>query len=402
MPEKNLEFELLVDAPRAQTYRAFTNPTALREWFSDLALADARPGGRLYFWWNDGYYASGAFTDLVQEEKITYTWHGRDEPGPSRVEVSMTAERDGTRVRVTHLGFGSGEDWAKTREMFQKGWEYSLENLKSVLETGQDLRYVLRPMLGILVGEFNEDIAQDLGVPVSEGIRLDGVVEGMGSQAAGLQAGDVLVTMAGSAVSDWPSLTSALSAHRAGDQVEVVFYRGAEKKTTTMELSQRPLPEVPATPDALADAVRVYYDEVLAELDVLCDGLSDAEASFHPGPDEWSAKETLAHLLVSEREFQSWLANLITDDEPWNDRFENPTAVQARLKAAVGVYPTVGGLLEALKKTKAETVALLRGLPPEFLARRGSWVRLGYNLLEMPGYHERIHLDQMRTAVEKA
>jgi len=400
MTSETLTFERIINAPASQVYRAFTRASALREWFSSAALADPRPSGRLYFWWNAGYYASGEFTAVQENQELAFTWHGRNEPSTTRVQVSLQPEGEETRVTVTHAGIGSGEGWTETVKQFERGWQVGLENLQSLLETGQDLRHVRRPMLGVMVGEFNQEIAADLGVPVTEGIRLDGVVEGMGSAAAGLQQDDVVVGIAGADVTDWASLTTALDAHHAGDQVDVVFYRGAEKKSATMKLSGRPLPEVPSTPQALAEAARETYQELDEELAEFLGGISEDEAAFHPAPDQWTVKETLAHLITGERWFHNWISDLISDSEPWYDHWGGN--VPARNAALLSVYPTLPMLLEELKRSEAETIALLAALPPEFVARKGSFTRLSYNLLEMPGYHTRTHLDQMRQAVEAA
>ena len=157
---------------------------------------------------------------------------------------------------LTHDGFGAGEAWDKVRAASRDGWTEGMENLKSVLETGQDLRYVLRPMLGIYADEFNAQIAARLGVPVSAGLRLGGVVPGLGAEQAGLQSDDVIVSLAGQPVGDYPSLAAALGPRRAGDRVEVAFYRGSERRTTEMMLSRRPIPAVPTAPGELAEAVR--------------------------------------------------------------------------------------------------------------------------------------------------
>ncbi len=397
-----LKFEQTVGASAAQVYRAFTISSALREWFCDAALANPRPGGRLYFGWNSGYYASGEFTAVTENEAIAFTWHGRNEPATTQVDISLEPEGEGTRVTISHSGIGSGEAWAETIDQFKRGWEVGLENLVSVLETGQDLRFVRRPMLGITLGEFNAEIAAELGVPVTAGMRLDGLVEGMGAQAAGLQKDDVIVGIEGAKVTDWPSLSNAVSVHRADDEVNVVFYRGAEKMSVQMVLSRRPLPEVPETAEALADAIRQIYAETDAELDGFLDSISEDEAAYQPAPDQWSVKQTLAHLIAGERGWPDWLSNMINDDEPWHDRFENPTVVPARLKATQAVFPTVSALVEELKRDEAETIAMLAALPSEFVARKGTYTRLCYYLLEMPGYHTRLHLDQMREAVAAA
>jgi len=68
----------------------------------------------------------------------------------------------------------------------------------------------------------------------------------MGAQHAGLQKNDVLVGMAGKPITnDFNSLPNAIEGKKGGDVIEVVFYRGAEKMTVNMELSKRPMPDVP-------------------------------------------------------------------------------------------------------------------------------------------------------------
>ena len=94
-------------------------------------------------------------------------------------------------------------------------------------------------MLGILLNDFNPEIAQKMGLPITEGIRLSGVVEGMGAQKAGLQADDVMVRIGKFETKDFGTLGYILGAYKAGDLVEVEFYRDAEKQTLQMKLSGR-------------------------------------------------------------------------------------------------------------------------------------------------------------------
>ena len=271
-------------APPAQLYRAFTNSTFLREWLSDVATTAPRPGGYLFLAWNDGYYASGQFTSLAENEQVAFSWQGSNMPAPTQVNVRLNPAGEGTLLHLTHSALGEGDAWAGIAAQVQKGWQQSLENLASVLTTGEDLRFTRRPMLGIIIGEFNPETAARLGVPVSEGTRLDSVVEGMGAAAAGLQSDDVIVAVDGLPTTDFPSLTNALQAHRAGDTVEVAFYRGPDRLTTAMTLSGRPLPAIPATAGELASIAHHRYDAEEADLATLLADVSETEASTRPGP----------------------------------------------------------------------------------------------------------------------
>lgn len=398
MPKtQTLTFKRVLTASPAEVYRAFTNSSALREWLCEAAQADPRKGGRLYLWWGSGYYSAGEYTALAPGKKIGFTWRGRDEPEATRVQVSLKARKAGTEVALTHSGLGAGKAWARNRQEITDGWPKALENLQSVLETGHDLRYTSRPLLGISFDDFNAEIAAKLGVPVTQGVRLSSVSEGLGAEAAGLQKGDVLVSLGGRALTDPNSFAPALQGRRAGDTVKVVFYRGPEKKTTQMTLSPRPLAPVPPTPPELAEAVRKIYAEMDAELEKVFAGVTEAQAAHKSAPAEWSAKETLAHLIAGERDNQHWIGDLVGGHEWWYDDWGGN--VYPRIVGTTAVYPTLAAVLEELKRNEAEVVAALTALPPEFVARKGSYWRLGHSLLQLAS-HTQEHLEQIKAALE--
>ena len=400
MPKtQTLTFKRTVNAKPTDVYRAFTNSTTLREWFSDAALADARRGGRFYAWWNGGYYASGEYVAAAPDKKVVFTWYGRGEPAPTRVQVTMAQKKGGTAVTVAHSGVGSGKAWAKAIQEMTEGWEKSLENLQSTLETGEDLRLSLRPMLGIMLSDFNAEIAKEIGVPVSEGVRLDDAIEGMGARAAGLQQNDVIVGMGSRKVRTYSDLGAALQGRRAGDKVAVKYYRGGKLQTATMELSKRPLPPIPATPAELADELKRINDQVIADLEKCFDGVAEAEASFKSGPDDWSAKDVLCHLIAGERDGHAFLDELINNSTRYYDSFG--INVRERHSAMMAVHTTYRALLDEFKEAKAETVAYNRVLPPELVARRSTWWVTCYNTLQPP-LHEQGHMEQIRAAIAAA
>ena len=399
MSTQFLKFEQQVKATPAQVYYAFTNAAALREWLCDVATVVPQVGGRVYLAWNSGYYACGEYTSLKKDEEVEFTWQGRHEPGEMRVNATFLAKDGGTQVLLKHEPIGEGEDWAQAIQQIKQGWEKGLENLASVLKTGEDLRLTLRPIVGIFVGDFTPEQAKSLGVPVTDGLRIDDTVEGLGARAAGLKANDVIVEMAGKAISANSDFGNALQGLRAGDQVEVVIYRGPQKMTLNLELSRRPIPEIPPTTAELAQKIAQLYSELEAELDKFFGAVSDTEASFKIGPNEWSVKEVLAHLIHSERFLQLNLAEVAGGYERWADDFGGN--LNASVQATVSAYPTLQELLEEYKHSFAETIALFGNLPEEFEQRKGSYWRTAYNALQAP-YHFNIHIEQIRTSIEAA
>jgi hypothetical protein len=311
----------------------------------------------------------------------------------------LTEKDNGTQVNLVHDGIGEGEAWAPIIENFKIGWESGLENLASVLETGEDIRFVQRPMLGIVISDFTAEQAEALGVPVTEGLRIDNAVEGMGAHAAGLQSDDVIVSMGGHKIDTFPSVANAIQGKRAGDPIEVVFYRGSEQKTVIMELSKRPLPQIPKSLDEMAEAIRRRYTEIETQLNQFFEGVSDEEASFQPQPGEWSIKEVLAHLIQGERFWQFRVAELVGGQERWADSYSGN--FQAWITATVAARPTLDEMLETLKRTFTETTAIFPNIPEEFMERKGTFWRLAYEALEAP-YHYYAHIEQMQTALEAA
>jgi uncharacterized protein YndB with AHSA1/START domain len=399
MSSQTLSFKQVVKTTPENVYHAFTNATDLRDWLCNVATVVPRAGGRFYLWWESGYYTVGEFTEADPDKKVAFTWFGRGEPASTKVEVTITPQEGGTLVSLEHSDVGSGEIWSQVIAEIEKGWKNSLGNLASVCETGEDLRFVSRPMLGIILDEFNEQIAKELGVPVSRGIRLSGTVDGMGAQAAGLGNDDILISMGGMPTIDFDSLNNALNEFKAGDTIEVVYYRGAEKQSVMMTLSGRPIPEIPATAQELADAVGLTYTEIESKLDDFLDGVSEEEAGFNPGESGWGVKRNLGHFIQGERSYQQYIGDTVSGYERYADDWGGN--VNELLDATIAIYPTVPEMVAEYKRNMAETLYLLANLPEEFVARKGRYWRLAYNSLQDP-FHFDGHLVQMQAALDAA
>lgn len=403
MASKTLTFKRVIQSPVAEVYRLWTRASAVRLWFCDAAQIEPRKGGRAYFGWNSGFYAAGQMTQAEPNKTLAFTWLGLDEPAASRVKVTFKDRAGATTVTVVHTGIGTGPTWAGTAQAAADGWNAGLENLQSVLETGEDLRIVRRPMLGIMgMNTLDAEAAQKLGVPVTEGISIGGTVPGMGAEAAGLQKDDVVVSIGGKKTNTFGKLQAALAARRAGDTVPVVFYRGSQKLTRPMTLSRRPLPAPPTDGPALAAAARAIHEREMAALEAFLADVAESEAGRRPAPAEWSVKEMLAHVLNSERSLPDVVAEVLTDSGRWNDDFDNENV--ARNAGTLAIYPSLAELVQQIRHAHAEQEAMFAAIPAEVFAKpRMAW-QLAWNLLQsaQTPSHIETHLPQMREALAAA
>ena len=400
---QTLKFRRTISAPPEEVYRAFTHATALRDWLADAAASQPRPGGHFYLKWNSGFAAYGTYTTLEPGRQLGFTWFGTDEPAPTGVRVALAPKNGGTQLALTHSGVGTGKAWQAATAAIRDGWTTSLEDLQAMLERGVDLRQMRLPRMGVLIDAFNAGVAARLGVPVNAGARLAGTAGGSGAQAAGLQKDDVIVRLGGKPITGFSSLGPALQGHQAGDKVPVVFYRGPQKHRVSMALSRRPEPPVlPAGGAELAERAEVLYAGFLNDMAARLKGVSEAEAGHRPAPNEWTLKELVAHFIASERDTQSWIADMLNDNTV-GDSLEFRPNVTPRLAAMVDRYCTLRGLQAELKAATRETIALLRALPPEFVARPHMFRRVAdWIQLVVPGHLPDEHGEQIQATLQAA
>jgi len=381
-----------VGAKPGEVFRAFTNTGALRDWLCNAAQVDLRKGGRIYLWWNEGYYASGVFTEVKRGESLSFTWQGVGEPA-SEVHVALREVDGGTDMEVKHDGIATSE----MAERLNTLWRDGLENLQTFLETGNDLRFIRRPMFGLNgADEMTPELAEKLGCPESEGLRLTGLVDGMGAQAAGLQKDDIVVGLGGREVANFASFVAAIQPHKAGDQVPVKFYRDGELKTVDMTLSSRPAPEIPTTVEGMVEVARGLFATVDKELDELLEGVTEEDAGRRPAPDEWSAKMVLAHLIASERDTQVWIAAMTEDfdiEQPYHSN--SPERVGAIAK----VYSPLSALVEELKREEALTVELAASMSEETAGHK-HWFNQVATWLSSFDTHHREHFAEIKRLVK--
>lgn len=75
--------------------------------------------------------------------------------------------------------------------------------------------------------------------PVERGVKLSGVTPGSPADAAGIRAGDIVLTIGAHDVADLQAMTDALRAHKPGDEVDVQVLRDGTRMTVRVTLGSR-------------------------------------------------------------------------------------------------------------------------------------------------------------------
>ena len=97
---------------------------------------------------------------------------------------------------------------------------------------------IVRPWLGVIVATVTPVIQSQYELSVDEGALIIEVVVGSPADKAGLEANDVITSVAGETVSTADGLRAVVQACQPGDEVEITYFRGDEEKTTWATLAE--------------------------------------------------------------------------------------------------------------------------------------------------------------------
>ena len=132
---RTLEKELFIKASPERVFQALTTKEDLERWFLVKAEVDVRPGGAIRFEWGPDMVEVGNILVYEPPHRLSYTWEAM-EPHPTTITFELTAQNDGTHLRLTHTGIGDGEDWDTYYNSVNGGWSAHLGDLVVLLETG--------------------------------------------------------------------------------------------------------------------------------------------------------------------------------------------------------------------------------------------------------------------------
>ena len=108
--------------------------------------------------------------------------------------------------------------------------------MTKVVDDLKEFGAVQRAILGISGYDLGDERTKDKDLGTVEGVYVAEVSDGSGAKAAGIEAGDVIIKIAGKKVHNMAELQENIAKHRPGDEVEVVIMRNKKEKTLDVTL----------------------------------------------------------------------------------------------------------------------------------------------------------------------
>lgn len=111
-----------IAAPPETVWSFFADPAKVAQWLGRSAEIDARPGGLVRVDFNGFDIMRGEVLEMQPYSRLLMSWGWESladgtQPGGSRVEITLTPEGAGTRLRLVHSGFVAME-----HDSMDAGW----------------------------------------------------------------------------------------------------------------------------------------------------------------------------------------------------------------------------------------------------------------------------------------
>ncbi len=124
----------------SRVWKAITDKEQMKQWYFDIKEFKLEVGFEFQFAGQgkegEKYLHLCKITEVIPEQKLTYSWQYEGYEGTSFVTFELFSEGDKTRLKLTHRGletFPKHPDFA--RESFAGGWTYLIgTSLKEFVE----------------------------------------------------------------------------------------------------------------------------------------------------------------------------------------------------------------------------------------------------------------------------
>ncbi len=114
------------------------------------------------------------------------------------------------------------------------GYSFAIPSslVKKVINDLKEYGVVQRALLGVQIRDVTADFAEERGIEEIRGVYISNVGAGSAAEEAGLEAGDVITNISGTAVNTTAELQELVARNSPGDQISVTYKRDGRSYTT--------------------------------------------------------------------------------------------------------------------------------------------------------------------------
>ena len=140
-----------------------------------------------------------------------------------------------------------------------EGFSFAIPSrlVKKVVRDIKEYGVVQRGWMGVTIFNLDSQMADDIGTSEVKGVFIDALTRDGAAKAAGLQKGDVLLSINDIPTNTTPRFTEVIGQHRPGDKIKVKYFRAGKEAFTFVTLRN----QLNTT-----DFVAVRKDQVLTNL----------------------------------------------------------------------------------------------------------------------------------------
>jgi uncharacterized protein YndB with AHSA1/START domain len=127
-----IEITQRIEAPPEIVFSYLTDSARFIQWMGVGAELDARPGGRYRIDVDGQHVAIGQYREVEPPRRLVMSWgwegHPTVPPGSTTVEITLTAEKGATVLRLRHLGLPDESE----RRTHSDGWTLYASKLRQI------------------------------------------------------------------------------------------------------------------------------------------------------------------------------------------------------------------------------------------------------------------------------